>query len=120
MGLLQPFPVRLGPWKSISMDFITDLPSTKGYDAILTVVDRFTRMEHFLPRRRRFTSQETTNLVIPEVFKHHGLPNEIISDHEPQFIAICLTYLRFLEFLVKSFQVIVVKLMVKLNAKNKH
>ena len=41
-GLLQPFQILNGPLKSISMDFITDLPSSKGFDSILIVVDRFT------------------------------------------------------------------------------
>ena len=86
-GLLHPLPTPTGPWKSISLDFITDLPLSKGYDAILTVVDRFTKMAHFLPCVKTFTSQDTTNMVMREVFKHHGLPNDIISDRGPQFIS---------------------------------
>ena len=38
-GLLQPLPPPTKPWQSISMDFITDLPPSKGFDTILTVVD---------------------------------------------------------------------------------
>ena len=38
-GLLQPLPTPDGPWKSISLDFITDLPPSEGFDAILTAVD---------------------------------------------------------------------------------
>ena len=90
---MRPLPIPDGPWKSISIDFITDLPSSQDYDAILTVVDRFTKMAHFLPCRKTFSSQETTNLVMREVFKHHGLPDEIISDHGPQFIAKFWTHL---------------------------
>jgi transposase InsO family protein len=75
------------------MDFITDLPLSKGFDAILTVVDRFTKMTHFLPCKKTFTSQETTNLVLRDVFKHHGLPDEVISDRGPQFIAKFWTHL---------------------------
>ena len=92
-GLLRPLPIPNGPWKSISIDFITDLPSSQDYDAILTVVDRFTKMAHFLPCRKTFSSQETANLVMREVFKHHGLPDEIISDRGPQFIAKFWTHL---------------------------
>ena len=86
-GLLQPLPVPDGPWKSISMDFITDLPSSKGFDSILTVVDRFTKMTHFLPCTKTINSQETADLVMREVFRHHGLPDDIISDRGPQFIS---------------------------------
>jgi hypothetical protein len=63
-GLLQPLPIPVGPWKSISLDFITDLPPSKVYDAILIVVDYFTKMTHFLLCVKTFTSQETTDLVM--------------------------------------------------------
>ena len=52
-GLLQPMPIHESPWKSISLDFITDLPPSKGFDVILTVVDCFTKMAHFLPCTKR-------------------------------------------------------------------
>ena len=69
------------------MDFITDLPPSQGFDAIITVVDRFTKMAHFLPCVKSINSQETTNIIMREVFRHHGLPEDIISDRGPQFIA---------------------------------
>ena len=86
-GSLQPLPIPPGPWRSISLDFITDLPLSKGYDAILTVVDRFTKMAHFLPCVKTCTSKDTANLVMREVFKHHGLPDDIISDRGPQIVS---------------------------------
>ena len=86
-GLLQPMPIPENPWKSISLDFITDLPPSKGFDSILTVVDRFTKMAHFLPCTKTITSQETADLLMREVFRHHGLPDDIISDRGPQFIS---------------------------------
>ena len=67
------------------MDLITDLPPSQGFDAILTVVDRFTKMAHFLPCVKSISSQETTNIIMQEVFRHHGLPEDIISDRGPQF-----------------------------------
>ena len=86
-GLLQPMPIPESPWKSISLDFIMDLPPSKGFDSILTVVDRFTKMVHFLPCTKTITSQETTDLLMREVFRHHGLLDDIISDRGPQFIS---------------------------------
>jgi hypothetical protein len=86
-GLLHPLPAPIGPWKSIALDFITDLPFSKGYDAILTVVVCFTKITHFLPCVKTFTSQDTSNMVTREVFKHHRLPDDIISDHGPQSIS---------------------------------
>jgi hypothetical protein len=38
-GLLRPLPILEGPWESVSMDFIVSLPPSKGFDAIMVVVD---------------------------------------------------------------------------------
>ena len=47
-GLLEPLPIPSKPWQSIALDFITNLPVAKGFNAILTVVDRYTKMAHFM------------------------------------------------------------------------
>ena len=60
---------------------------SRVYDVILTMVDRFTKMTHFLPCLKTFTSQDTANLIMREVFKNHGIPKDIISDRGPQFIS---------------------------------
>ena len=59
-GLLEPLPIPNKPWQSIPLDFITALPDSKGFNAILTVVDRYTKMTHFLPCTKEITSDETT------------------------------------------------------------
>jgi hypothetical protein len=69
------------------VDFITDLPLSKSFDAILTVVDRFTKMAHFLPCTKTINSKETADIIMKEVFRLHGLPSDIISDRGPQFIS---------------------------------
>jgi len=51
-GPLQPLPVPPGPWKSVSMDFIVELPPSDGLDAIYVCMDRFTKMAHFIPPKR--------------------------------------------------------------------
>ena len=86
-GLLEPLSIPSKPWQSICLDFITDLPVSKGFDAILTVVDRYTKMAHFVPCTKAITSEETAALVMREVFRHHGLPDSIISDRGPQFVS---------------------------------
>ena len=58
-GLLEPLPIPSKPWQSISLDFITDLPDSKGFNVILTVVDRYTKMAHFVPCTKEITSEET-------------------------------------------------------------
>ena len=86
-GLLEPLPFPIKSWHSIYIDFIIDLPDLKGFNAILTVVDLYTKMVHFLPCTKELTSKEIAEIVMREVLWHHGLPNSIISDRGPQFVS---------------------------------
>jgi hypothetical protein len=86
-GLLQPLPIPEGPWESVSMDFMVSLPPSKGFDAIMVVVDRFSKMAHFIPTKDEATTQETRWLFFSHIFKHHGLPKDIVSDRDPKFIS---------------------------------
>jgi hypothetical protein len=51
-GLLQPLELAYAPWQSIAMDFITDLPLSDGCDQLWVVIDRYTKMSHFIPIKR--------------------------------------------------------------------
>jgi transposase InsO family protein len=57
------------------MDFITDLPLANGKDSIFVVVDRLTKMAHFIPCTK----------TIDNIYHIHGLPNDIILDRRTQF-----------------------------------
>jgi hypothetical protein len=59
------------------MDFMVGLPPSKGFDAIMVVVDRFSKMAHFIPTKENATAQETSRLFFTHVFKHHGLPRTL-------------------------------------------
>ena len=69
------------------MDFITDLPVSDGFDTILVVVDRLTKMAHFIPCHKTVTSAQTAELLMQNVFRLHGIPDETVSDRGPQFLA---------------------------------
>ena len=58
-GLLRPLEIPKKPWTSISMDFIVDLPPSKGFDSIFVVVDRLTKMAYFVPCNKTVTGEET-------------------------------------------------------------
>jgi len=62
------------------MDFIVELPPSQGYDTIFICVDRFTKMAHFYPTNTMITAEGTAGLYLRHIFKHHGLPADIISD----------------------------------------
>ena len=84
-GLLQPLPILEKPWSSISMDFIVDLPESKTFDSIFVVVDRLTKMAYFVPCNKSVTGEEAARLFLENVYKYHGLPDDIISDRGTQF-----------------------------------
>ncbi|CAI7870475.1 unnamed protein product [Closterium sp. NIES-53] len=85
-GLLQPLEPPERPWQQVTMDFVTGMPTgPSGNDAVLVVVDRFTKMAHFAPCRTTITAEETARLFISTVVRLHGIPSAIISDRDPKF-----------------------------------
>ena len=67
------------------MDLIEFLPTSDGYNSILVVVDRLTKMAIFIPTTTDLTSEELAQLYITHVFSKHGLPLSIISDRGSEF-----------------------------------
>lgn len=89
-GFLKPLDIPVRPWADISIDHIVDLPPCerrgKIFYHILVVVDRLTKMRHFIPT----TSLDTDELLeffIKEVYKLHGTPKTIISDRGSAFVS---------------------------------
>jgi len=62
------------------MDFITDLPISKGYDSILTVIDRHSKAIILSPCNKNIMAVETSQLLLDNVWKQTGFPSIIISD----------------------------------------
>uniref|UniRef100_A0A8C5N3N2 Gypsy retrotransposon integrase-like protein 1 n=1 Tax=Leptobrachium leishanense TaxID=445787 RepID=A0A8C5N3N2_9ANUR len=87
VGLLQPLPIPDRPWSHISMDFIVDLPASKGNTVILTIVDLFSRMAHFVPLPKLPSALDLVPVFINNVVKLHGIPVEIVSDRGTQFVS---------------------------------
>jgi len=83
--LLQPLEMPYAAWNSISTNFITQLPESQGYTQIMIVVDRFTKMAHFIGLPTNATAKDVANIFLREVWKLHGLSTEIISDMDAKF-----------------------------------
>jgi hypothetical protein len=80
-GLYTPLPTLDRPCESISMDYMSNLPSTKhGNDCVFVVVDRFSNMVVSAPCKKSITIKATTKLFFEHVWVHFGLPQTIISD----------------------------------------
>ena len=86
-GKLQPLPVPSGIWEDISMDFIGPLPKTsRGNDFILNVVDRLSKMAHFLPCKKSIDGPGVAALFVDRIWSIHGLPKSVVTDRGTQFL----------------------------------
>ena len=85
-GILQPLEVAKWKWEHVTMDFVTHLPWTsQRHDAVWVIVDRLTKLAHFLAVRMTFTLEEFFLLYIQEIVRLHGVLVSIVSDKDPRF-----------------------------------
>jgi len=86
-GKLMPNAIPEKPWSHISADFITKLPLAQGYDTILVVCDRFSKMAHFIATTERTSAEGLVKLFRDHIWKLHRLLESIVSDRGVQFAA---------------------------------
>ena len=85
-GLLHPLPIPEWNWDRLGMDFIIGLPRTRSkYDSIWVVVDRLTKVAHFIPVKTTYMSAKLAKIYMSRIVCLHGIPRTIVSDRGTQF-----------------------------------
>ena len=82
---LVPILTREHPFEEIAIDFVGELPESEGFNPILIIIDRFTKIQHYILAKTTWTVEDVANDYITEIWRLYGLPTNIPSDRGPQF-----------------------------------
>ena len=83
--LLQPLATPSAAWHVISLDFVEGLPISHGFNCILVVVDLFSKYSHFVALKHPFSALSVAKIFMQHIYRLHGLPTALVSDHDRIF-----------------------------------
>ena len=85
-GLLKPLGIPEWKWEEITMNFVVGLPKTVSrQDAVWVIVDRHTKVAHFIPISITYSMDKLAALYTKEIVRRHGIPVSIVSDRDARF-----------------------------------
>ena len=83
VGELHPLEILQEPWQEISINIIGPLLKSNGKDAIVVIVDKFTKMVRLKTTMTNVSLEEIARIYRDKIWKLHGIPKKILSDREP-------------------------------------
>jgi hypothetical protein len=87
-GMYTPLPIPNKPLESISMDYMSGLPSTKqGNDYVFVVVDRFSKMVIMAASKKSIPAEATAKIFFEQVCVYFGIPQTLIPDRDSRFLS---------------------------------
>jgi hypothetical protein len=88
-GLLHTLDVPTRPWETIGIDFVGPLPESKtlngSFDMIMVVICHLTSLVHLIPTKQTYRAKDIAEVIFDRVYKHHGMPKNIVSDRDTLF-----------------------------------
>ncbi|MDV3186342.1 MAG: hypothetical protein Q8850_02635 [Candidatus Phytoplasma australasiaticum] len=88
VGLAQAIEIPTWKWEDVNIDFVVGLPQTqKKFDSIRVIIDRMTKLAHFLSVKTTFKAEDYVKLYIHELLRLDSVPRCILSDHDTQFMS---------------------------------
>ena len=83
---LHSLPVPSECWTDVGLDYIFGFPTDRHRrNGILVFVDRLSKMVHLIPCSKNIDAKQSAHHFINHVFKHHGMPDRLVSDRDPRF-----------------------------------
>jgi len=86
-GKLSPKKTPKNIWQFVSVDLITQIPQSQGYDAISLVVDCLSKRIRLAPANGEIMSEVVAQIYQDTVWRDFGLPEVVISNHGIQFVS---------------------------------